>query len=1126
MFESHYNRKMRSEDEVLGFWARKKIFEKSVKKGGKNARRFVFFEGPPYANGMPGLHHVEARAFKDVVARYKTMRGFRVERRAGWDTHGLPTEMAVEKKLGIKSKREIEERVGLRTFVEAARADVFLYKSEFERMTERMGYWLDFENAYVTMDNNYIESLWWIIQQFHKKGFLYEDDKVLAWCVRCGTALSSHEIAQGYKKVTDESVYVRFHLKERRASLLVWTTTPWTLPANVAAAVAPDLEYVTIEDRGEKLILLGTLAARLLPELKPLWREQGKNLVGLEYEPLYPQPEVPYRVVAGDFVSGEEGTGVVHLAPAFGEDDMRVGKREKLPVVNTIDDEGKFTDAVPQWKGMFVKDADPLIVKDLGQKGYLWKRESFEHEYPFCWRCETPLLYRSRRSWWIKVSSIRKNLVAANSKVNWYPSHLRDGRFGAWLREAKDWAFSRERFWGAPLPIWKCAVCATNTVIGSLAEFQKHAKNSGNTYYVMRHGFSKNNLLGIGLSLPEDDIYGLTPRGKTEVKKAAAALKKAKIDLIIASDLTRTKETAALLARELRVPVLYDEDLRDIHYGDLERTAELITYRDGWSYAEKFSKPFPGKGGESWADVSARMFRFYKKTELLYQKKNLLVVSHADPLWFLESIIAGNLEPGRSPAARYMRNGDVHKVRSATVPRNDRGEIDFHKPYIDEVELYCAACGNVMTRVRDVADVWFDSGSMPYAAWHYPFENRERIDKKISYPADFIAEGIDQTRGWFYLLLVVSLLLGKGAPYKNVMSLGHLLDTSGKKMSKSRGNVVDPMKLFQTYGADAVRWYFFTINQPDDTKLFNEEDIIKARRNFIDLFLNTLRFFELYGGRVKKAPITHMLDRWILERLAALTDDVTRKMDMYDIVGAARAIEDFTANDVSRWYVRRSRERMKDGKGLWVLRAVLLDLARLSAPFTPFSAEIVYQALDGDCESVHLDAWPVKKAYSKKQIADMNTVRDLAARGLELRARAGIKIRQPLAALMLKRLTLKDKALFKILEDELNVKKIVVSKMLAEDIALDTHITPELKTEGDIRELVRSLQDTRKKKDLQPSDFIDVEYSVADAAVFPRNVFDQIKKSARIKNFTAVRERGDALLRVGDIAITKIEKSK
>lgn len=1116
---------MRSEEEVLGFWARKKIFDKSVRKGGTKTRPFVFFEGPPYANGMPGIHHVEARAFKDVVARYKTMRGFRVGRRAGWDTHGLPTEMAVEKKLGIKSKREIEEKIGLRAFVEAARADVFLYKAEFERMSERMGYWLDFKNAYVTMHSSYIESLWWIIKQFHEKGFLYEDDKILPWCVRCGTALSSHELAQGYKKVVDQSIYIRVHLKTRRAALLVWTTTPWTLPANVAIAVSPDLEYVTVEEKGEKFIVLALLAEKIFPGLKPLWREKGENLVGLEYEPPFPSAGNPYRVVPADFISSEEGTGMVHIAPAFGEDDMHVGKRENLPVFNTIDDEGRFTDAVPAWRGIFVKDADEAIIKDLDQKGFLWRREAYEHEYPFCWRCDTPLIYRARKSWWVRVSKIRKELVQENSKVSWHPPYFKEGRFGAWLCEAKDWAFSRERYWGAPLPVWRCKGCGDDTIIGSIAEFKKHARLSSNSYYLLRHGFAKNNLKDIASSFPEGDTFGLTPRGKTEIRKTARALRKAGIDLIISSDLTRAKESAAILTRELGAPVLYEEDLRDLHVSDFERkqNAEHTAYLEG---AARFTTPYPGSRGESWNDLKTRMYGFFVRTEKLHQDKKILVVGHADPLWFLESIIKGDLEPEIAPKAKYLKNGGWHKILPSAVPRNDRGELDLHRPYIDEVELTCQSCGGAMARMRDVVDVWFDSGAMPYAAWHYPFENRARIDKKISYPADFIAEGIDQTRGWFYVLLAVSVLLGNGAPYKNVMSLGHVLDKNGKKMSKRLGNSVDPMKLFEKHGADAVRWYFFTINHPDDSKLFNEEDIVKAKRNFLDLLLNTLRFYELYGGRVKKEKVTHMLDRWIVAKLAVLADDVTRMMDAYDIVGAARAIENFTANDVSRWYVRRSRDRMKEGKGLLVLRTVLLDIARLAAPFAPFTAEVVYRALGGAKESVHLEEWPAKRMYLKKILRDMEEVRAIAARGLQLRARAGIKVRQPLGTLTIKKTSIDGKEYFNILKEELNVKEIIVSAATLEDLALDTVITRQLKQEGEIRDMIRALQDMRKKVGLAPRDSICVHIRGSKDA-FERSYKKEIARGARAEKFlwdAKPAGTGDNLVTIGEFVIVGIEK--
>ena len=1085
---------MQSEEEVLGFWARKKIFEKSV-RARKGARRFVFWEGPPYANGKPGVHHVESRAFKDVVARYKTMRGFLVERRAGWDTHGLPTEVAAEKKLGITRKRDIEEKVGIRAFVEAAREDVFYYKTAWEKMTERMGYWVDLKNAYVTMTNDYIESLWWIVGEFWKKKLLYEDFKVLPWCTRCGTALSSHELAQGYKEITEESIYVRLRLKTRRASLLIWTTTPWTLPANVAAAVHPDKIYVTIDDKGDKLILQKSIAKKLFPHLEPMWEEKGESLAGLEYEPLYFAKEPSYKVVTADFVSDTEGTGIVHIAPVFGEDDMKVGKKENLPVLSPVDEEGKFTEAAPLWKDIFVKDADLLIIKDLDQKGFLWKHEPYTHDYPFCWRCDTPLLYFARRSWFLRVSSIRKELIETNKKINWYPAHLKEGRFGQWLREAKDWAFSRERYWGTPLPVWRCNKCENVEVFNSRAALGKRGESSGNVYYLMRHGYAENNDLDIVTSLPGSK-YRLLPKGVRQIKTSAVKLAKEKIELIISSDLMRAKESTAILAKVLKVPVLYDHDLRDVNVGDLEGRKDK-EFLERLSVEERFKVPFPG-GGESWDDLKKRMYRLFRKLESMHKGRKILVVGHADPMWFLESIMKGDLKSFEAPRAKYLSNGDFHKIKPAPLPRNDKGELDLHRPYIDEFKISCSLCGGKVIRVSDVIDVWFDSGSMPYASWHYPFENKSRIDKKISFPADYIAEGVDQTRGWFYLLLAVSVLLGKGVPYKNVLSVGHVLDKDGKKMSKSRGNIVEPTELFDKYGADAVRWYFYTINQPEDIKLFDPKDIDNARRNFLSFFDNTIRFHELYK-EIRHKKSYHILDRWILAKLALVRDGITKRLDKFDIVGAARVLEDFVVNDISRWYLRRSRDRMKKGEGLSVLRDVLLAVARMSAPFIPFSSEIAYQALGGKQESAHLEDWPEAISFDRKLLIDMEETRTLAARGLELRSRASIKVRQPLKSFSVKKTGLRNEAYFEILRDELNVKEIIVDKKLESDAALDTEITPVLRREGSARELVRQLQDMRKKARLDPEDFIAVSLDGWDWEEW----LPVIAKGARIKKFVS-----------------------
>ncbi|MBI4121655.1 MAG: class I tRNA ligase family protein, partial [Candidatus Ryanbacteria bacterium] len=1005
---------MKTESEVLGFWAQRKIFEKSISKRGPHARRFVFFEGPPTANGVPGLHHVLGRSFKDVVLRYKTLRGFRVERRAGWDTHGLPVEIEVEKKLGLKSKKEIEE-YGIAAFNRKCRESVWTYKDLWEKLTQKLGFWVDMDHPYITYEPTYIESLWHVIKKFSEKKLLYEDFRIVPWCTRCGTALSSHELAQGYKTVKDESIYVRFHLKTRRASILVWTTTPWTLPANAALAVDPAREYVTVDDKGSKLVLLGELAKKLFPEAEVLWREKGENLIGLEYEPLYTMVGHTYRVVAGDFISAEEGTGIVHIAPAFGEDDMRVGKREALPSLLTIDTEGRFTDAVPLWHGVYVKEADPRIIKDLDQKGHLWKEETYEHDYPFCWRCDTPILYMARKSWWVRVSSLRRQLLEANKKISWHPAHLQEGRFGQWLKEAKDWAFSRERYWGTPLPVWKCASCGHSAVVGSLDELSLHAKKSGNTYYLMRHGFAKSNLLGVCSSLLENDPYDLTPRGKEKVKKTAQKLTKEKIDLIVSSDVLRAKSTTQIVARTLNAPVLYDEELRDMRPGAWEGKP-VADADDALSGKDRFTTPY-GEGGESWNDVKTRMTRVLCRLEQLHKNKKILVVGHGDPLWFLEDIMRGALLERMEPTSRYLKNSEVHKIIPRALPRNGIGELDMHRPYIDEVVLHCKACGGEMKRVPEVVDVWFDSGAMPYAQWHYPFENREQIDKKQSFPADFIAEAVDQTRGWFYTLLAVSVLLGKGAPYKHVVSHGHVLDKHGKKMSKSKGNVVDPITLFEKYGADAVRWYFFTINQPEDAKAFDEEDIVRAKRNFIDLLLNTLRFYELYGGSQKRKVKKSILDAWIAARTDDVVRDVTQKMDRYDVVGAARALENFVASDLSRWYVRRSRERMRSGEGIEVLGEILRTVAIASSPFVPFAAEIVWNALGeksafakasaGRPESVHLADWPQRsaklKAKNAKLLREMEEARSLASRGLELRARAGIKVRQPLTSFSIRK---------------------------------------------------------------------------------------------------------------------------
>ncbi|MDP4007303.1 MAG: isoleucine--tRNA ligase, partial [bacterium] len=764
------------EEQILKRWKTDKTFAKSVERR-KNSPRFVFYEGPPTANGRPGLHHIGSRSFKDVVLRYKTMRGFFVPRRAGWDTHGLPVELEVEKQLGLKSKKEIEA-FGIAKFNEECRKSVWKYKKEWEELTERAGVWLDTDNAYITYETPYIETLWQIIKTWWQKGLLYKDYKVVPFCTRCGTPLSSHELAQGYKTVKDLSVYVKFPAKggsafgEKALKLpnstffLAWTTTPWTLPSNVALAVGKNISYVLAKKGKEHYIMAKNLAEKVLREYDVVKTFSGKDLVGIQYEPLFrfEEPEKGkkvWEVVPADFVSIKEGTGIVHTAVAYGAEDFELGKKENLAMLHLVDEQGKFIKEAKPFAGKFVKAADPLIVENLKKRNLLLKEEWYEHEYPFCWRCSTPLLYYAKESWFVAMQKVKTELLRNNQKVNWMPRHLKEGRMGEWLKEVKDWAFSRERYWGTPLPIWECVQCQEKEVIGSVKE-------------------------------------------------------------LLSKKLTRN--------------------------------------------------PYKGKK-----------------------------------------------------------------------------EIDLHRPYVDEVEFSCTKCKGVMKRVKDVADVWYDSGAMPFAQNHW------MGGKPKEFPADYIVEAIDQTRGWFYTLLAVSTLLEYGPSYKNVISLGHLLDEKGEKMSKSKGNVQNPWDMADKYGMDAVRWYFFSVNHPWDPKLFSERDLQQTLRKFILTLWNSLVFYETYSpkqdlGAPKSCLSKNVLDRWIVSRLNTTISDMTKKMDEYDITGAARSFESFVIDDLSLWYIRRSRNRFQNPKdkkesqeAVSTLQYVLSQAALLASPFIPFLSEVVFE---------------------------------------------------------------------------------------------------------------------------------------------------------------------------------------
>ncbi|HVO28661.1 MAG TPA: class I tRNA ligase family protein [Candidatus Paceibacterota bacterium] len=1133
----------RLEEKILKFWDENGIFEKSLEKksGISDKGEFVFYEGPPYANGKPALHHVLARVVKDVMLRYKTMRGYHVPRRAGWDTHGLPVEMAAEKALGFKTKKDIEQ-FGVQRFNEEAKKQVWIHKDEWERLTNRIGYWLDLENAYVTYAPEYIETIWWTLAQISRRGLLYKGHKVVPWCTRCGTALSSHELAQGYKEVADKSVYVKFKLKpgqnigghlsktDDKIYVLSWTTTPWTLPGNVALVVGPGIKYRAVQRDGEYLIAAVDRLKDLGLESSDVSHElTGAQMVGLEYEPLFEvaplgKPEA-YKIYPADFVTTTDGTGVVHTAVMYGEDDYALGKEVGLPQHHTVDEEGKFTKDVPAFKGECVKakDTEEHIFEHLRQHGNLLRIEEYEHEYPFCWRCGTPILYYARTSWFIGMSRLRKELLKRNETVHWMPEHIKEGRFGEWLREAKDWNLSRERYWGAPLPIWECKACDHVEVVPGLDELSTLAGGSKNKYWVMRHGEAESNLFDI-IDSGQRKFLHLTPRGRKQVEASIKKFKKElakrgeKIDVVISSDITRTKETEEIDMGVLAdAKMFFDKRIEEIRLGPT-----LTGYRD-----KKYLEAYPTyrarfeerpEGGESLRDLRRRVWGFLADCEKEHEGKNILLVSHEYPIWAMFQAAEGWSEK-RAVEEKENRKGDfvkfaeIRELSLRTVPRDDMGAVDLHRPFVDGIFLTCPKCGGKMKRVPEVADVWYDSGAMPYAQNHFPFGGSAKAAKGVgtpgaalphppAFPADYIAEGMDQTRGWFYTLLAIATALGYEAPYRNVITFGLMNDKFGNKMSKSKGNVIEPFALIDKYGVDAIRWYFYAGTPFGEPKNFDEDEVGRKLRQVHLIVYHSFAFWKTYARRDMTSAATsavlkdpkNVLDQWILARLGELASAATKKLDAYQIREAAFDIEAFI-DDLSRWYIRRSRKRLQRPESQAdhdaasaTLGFVLAELTKLMAPFTPFFSEALYAAMGGGKASVHLEAWPVMKEIGAKSTRDksagaksgergliegMRAVRELAAAGLAKRAEAKIKVRQPLATLMIKDATLKlSKDLLAILADEVNVKKAVFDAKIAGDVGLDTVITPELREEGLLRDVVRMVQELRQAARLEPKDRI------------------------------------------------------
>lgn len=864
------------EKETLEFWKNNRVFEKTNEKTeGKPV--FSFYDGPPTANGKPHIGHILTRVMKDIIPRYKIMKGYSVLRKAGWDTHGLPVELEVEKSLGIDGKQEIEA-YGIEPFIKKCKESVWKYKGEWERMSDRVGYWVDMDHPYITYDNNYIESVWWSLKEIDKKGLLYRGFKIVPYCPRCGTALSSHEVAQGYKDVKEKSAYVKFALKSQRNTyFLAWTTTPWTLPSNVALCMNADENYARIKSGEEYYILADALISAVFEEgtYEKIDVKKGKEYEFVSYEPLfdfYTGKDKVFYITCDGYVTLTDGTGIVHIAPAFGEDDAKVGRKYSLPLLQMVDEHGRFPQDTGYLSGLFCKDADKFILKDLKERNLLFKEQLYEHSYPFCWRCDTPLLYYARKSWFIKTTAFKDLIIRSNDSVNWMPETIRKGRMGNFLENLIDWGVSRERYWGTPLPVWVCEKCGKKHVVGSRKELH--------------------------------ELSGC------------------------------------------------DED------------------------------------------------------------------------------------------------------------------IELHRPYIDKVTFPCE-CGGVMRRVPEVIDCWYDSGSMPFAQFHYPFENQDLFEK--NFPADFISEAIDQTRGWFYVLLAISSVLFEKAPFKSCIVLGHVNDKDGIKMSKHKGNVVDPWSVLDKQGADAVRWYFYTSSAPWLPSRFAPEIVSEVQRKFLGTLWNTYAFFVLYAEIDKYDPSLYdianvklsVMDRWILSELNTLIDFVDKGLDKYNITDTSRAIEKFTDN-LSNWYVRRCRERfwgsdMSEDKiaAYTTLYTALTTLAKLAAPFVPFITEQIYGNLvlpfyKNVPVSVHLTSFPVcDKAFIDTQLGEnMDRVINIVSLGRTARNACAIKNRQPLSELFIRadKFDSLPEEYLDILKEELNVKKIA---FISDSSGFASYeIKPQLRTLG------------------------------------------------------------------------------
>ena len=1146
------------EQDILRFWKENNVIGRVLsRKASDKEHEYVFYEGPPTANAGPGLHHVIARAFKDIIPRYKTLRGYSVVRKAGWDTHGLPVELQVEKEIGTKTKSDIEA-FGIAAFNKKCKETVWRFKQKWDEFTERIGYWLDLEHPYVTYHAPYMESVWWLLKQMWQKQLLAQDYKVVPYCSRCETPLSSHEVAQGYQDVEDTSVYIKFKaIGQDNVYFLAWTTTPWTLPGNVGLAVNPELAYAWVKmQTGETFILSEARLSVLGAEYTVLKTVKGSELVGIRYEPLFSylqqiKPkniENAYQVLPAEFATATEGTGIVHTAVMYGVEDFDLGKQYQLPEYHTVDIHGHFIPEVEPWAGKWVKDkeVETNIIQWLKDHNILYKTEVVTHTYPFCWRCKSPLLYYAHESWFVKMSTVRQQLIDNNEKIAWVPEHLQHGRFGEWLNDVKDWALSRERYWGTPLPAWICdADKKHQLVVGSVAELSQRAYKS-NTYTLVRHGGATSTEKHYYAAWPEKQgmVSELSELGRQEVEKAAQELAKQGVDVIVSSDLTRTKQTTEIIAKACpQAEVKFDERLRELDFG-------VYNYQSESGY-DNFLASLKGKpleeqltarpeNGESHQDVLRRVSQVIRECEKNYQGKKIVLVSHGDPLWLLESVLKHTtLE--QTFTAKPFDVAESRTYQAPNTPFNDDGFLDLHRPYVDDIALVCPECGSSMHRIKDVIDVWFDSGAMPFAQYHFPFEQMEQgqdpatvdykklVAEKLPFPAQYISEAIDQTRGWFYTLHAIATALDLGPAFMHAISIGHVVDEKGEKMSKSKGNIVDPWQVMDQYGIDALRWYFYTVNDPGEYKRFAMRDLARSHQELLTV-LNVVKFWQTYAPAKidldESMRSSDVLDQWMRARVKVLAATMEKHLDAYHVFEASRELQGFI-DDLSRWYIRRSRRKLQkpDSQEELVtasreIALILKDVATLLSPFTPFLAEQIWQSLreraqnqDAMPQSVHEASWQYFQ-YEEVEVQPildaMNRVRKAAETVLMLRAKSGIKVRQPLATVELLEKDRFDRGLQDILKDEVNVKQIkfvqqftqgfVQSVDASVQAALDTALTDELKQEGVLRELVRSVQEARQNAGCMPQDMIALFLDAPQELAFVGQYADMLKKETKAQS--------------------------